>query len=383
MFNLAANSEYGFHIGFWEGIVADTIANLGQCCYSINSSEYLNLIEDVQIDSVLEKIKLMTHTNQVYVYSNMDYSHVQYMFVNRNRTTYIIICYKKNPNRIKIDSFFSSSSEIIESVRSYIKTITQTHKEQKIKNLFIIDKGANGWILNSIKSTNAPLIRDNYDHKVLYDFDRLCNEFNKSTPHGRLGIISGPPGTGKTWLLKGFVEQNQKNRIIILPSRLVGELDGPGLVSLIKEQHDDDCINDEDMIKDREDTAKSEGEILFIVEDADECVVPRGVDNMSTISSLLNYTDGILGASLNLRVLLTTNADHLEFDRALMRPGRICCHIFIDALSPEHASEIYQRLTDKIKYYKDPTTLAGVYADAFVGSYENYDVSSKKLGFGT
>jgi hypothetical protein len=52
--------------------------------------------------------------------------------------------------------------------------------------------------------------------------------------------------------------------------------------------------------------------ILFIIEDADDCLVPRGSGNVSTISSLLNYTDGIFGSMLDLRIIATTNAEKME-----------------------------------------------------------------------
>ncbi len=48
---------------------------------------------------------------------------------------------------------------------------------------------------------------------------------------------------------------------------------------------------------------------MLIVEDADECLVQRGSDNMSTIASVLNISDGILGSILDVRVLATTNAE--------------------------------------------------------------------------
>jgi ATP-dependent 26S proteasome regulatory subunit len=121
--------------------------------------------------------------------------------------------------------------------------------------------------------------------------------------------------------------------------------------------------------------------ILFIIEDADHCLVPRDDGNISTISSLLNYTDGIFGSMLDLRIIATTNAEHMDFDKALLRPGRLCRHVVVEPLSPEKAQQVYKRLTDgKEVTYTSKKTLAQVYADAR-GGFESAEIDKKVLGF--
>src|SRR5690606_9967092 len=88
---------------------------------------------------------------------------------------------------------------------------------------------------------------------------------------------------------------------------------------------------------------------VLVLEDADSVLVPRGTDNMSSVSSLLNLTDGIWGAALNIRVLATTNADSLELDPAIVRPGRLTTKVTIGKLSPERAGDVYTRLTGETR----------------------------------
>jgi ATP-dependent 26S proteasome regulatory subunit len=104
---------------------------------------------------------------------------------------------------------------------------------------------------------------------------------------------------------------------------------------------------------------------------------------MSTISSLLNYTDGIFGAMMDIRIIATTNADTINFDTALTRPGRLCSHVYIDLLKPERASAVYKRLTKgKEKVYTDPVSLAQIYMDSYEGKDKYAKTKKQVVGFG-
>ena len=82
------------------------------------------------------------------------------------------------------------------------------------------------------------------------------------------------------------------------------------------------------------------------------------------MAEILNATDGILGQALNLWVVATTNAKHCEIDPALLRPGRLCRHIEIHPLRPDHASRVFERLTGVPRVFDVPVPLADVYAAA-------------------
>ncbi len=187
--------------------------------------------------------------------------------------------------------------------------------------------------------------------------------------------MNGIPGGGKTNLLKGVISSIKNSTVILLPAKFVVELDSPSIVSLLIEERSDryGALNDRD-------SKEKNTPILFIIEDADDCLVPRDGANMSTISSLLNYTDGIFGSMLDLRIIATTNADHMDFDKALLRPGRLCRHVVVDALSPEKATDVYRRLGGTGNPYTDKKTLAQVYADV-KGGFEDAEIDKKVVGF--
>src|SRR6202012_5820336 len=79
-------------------------------------------------------------------------------------------------------------------------------------------------------------------------------------------------------------------------------------------------------------------------EDADEAIGKRDRANLSEISALLNFSDGIFGAMMDLRIVCTTNADIEDLDEAVMRPGRLCRRIEVGKLDHVQAETVYKRL---------------------------------------
>lgn len=265
--------------------------------------------------------------------------------------------------------------------KKIIGVVSKNFKNVETDNIYVISTNNDSLSLNNLGRLKYSFIRDNYEDKVLKGYDYVISEYNKSSPAGRITIVNGPPGGGKTNLLKGMISEIKNSTTILLPAKFVVELDSPSIVSLLIEERSDRfgaLHYDEDDASKKKTAGTS---VLFIVEDADDCLVPRDGANMSTISSLLNYTDGIFGSMLDLRIIATTNADHVDFDKALTRPGRLCKHIIVEALSPEKASDIHSRLTDGKEFkYEKKTTLAQVYANV-KGGFEDAETDKKVLGF--
>jgi len=106
------------------------------------------------------------------------------------------------------------------------------------------------------------------------------------------------------------------------------------------------------------------GPLILVLEDADRCLVKRDGDNMNSIQSLLNLSDGILGSLLDLRIIATTNASKLEIEEAILRPGRLSQRIEVDALNKDEANNLFNKLipANKSFKFKDKATLATVYS---------------------
>ena len=211
--------------------------------------------------------------------------------------------------------------------------------------VYVLVRSMSGYELQSAGSAGVALERGNYTGEVLAAFDHTVAEIGSASPAGRLTLIDGPPGTGKTFFVTGLVEALPDPIFVVIPPDMVAQLAAPDLVGTLLNFRE---WGGRPMIAHSVGTptppVKSSSTMVLIVEDADHCLLPRGTDNMGSVSSLLNLSDGILGRLLDLRVIATTNAKIKEVDSALLRPGRLSAQIKIDKLTEAHASHVAQRL---------------------------------------
>lgn len=187
------------------------------------------------------------------------------------------------------------------------------------------------------------LERGNYTDEVLAGYDRIVRDLQAKEPSGRIAIMNGAPGTGKTYLVRGLLDEVDDAIMIVVPSNMVAELAQPGMLPSLVDLH-----------------AERERPLVFIIEDADECLASRAGDNMSAISVMLNMGDGLLGKILDVRIVCTTNAGHDDLDEAITRPGRLSTEIEVGQLDAKKAAEVYKRLTGEDRDI-GRATLAEVY----------------------
>lgn len=214
----------------------------------------------------------------------------------------------------------------------------------------------------------ADMIPENYTPAVREAFKRISKELVDEVPRGRLSVISGPPGTGKTYLIRGLLRNVKSAVFVVVPQQaLAALLDPSGMAALVEFR-----------------AQMEEDPIVLILEDADDALAPRREGDTSTISSLLNLGDGIIGSAIDVRVVATTNRDHQEFDAAILRPGRLSTHVVVGDLDSETATAVFKRLTDKNDVLP-ACSLATVYQKAYDAGWQGGDKSTapkRKMGFG-
>jgi hypothetical protein len=113
-------------------------------------------------------------------------------------------------------------------------------------------------------------------------------------------LLHGLPGTGKTTYLRYLVGKIKK-RVLFLSPSVAGNLMNPDFIELLIDNPN----------------------TVLIIEDAENIIMDRKYNNSSSVSNLLNISDGLLADFLNVQLICTFNSSLTMVDSALIRKGRL------------------------------------------------------------
>lgn len=166
--------------------------------------------------------------------------------------------------------------------------------------------------------------KDVFEDKQL-DFPKIIHTLlgNKKSD-GKIVVLSGKSGTGKTTFLKQvlsqIVSESDKVSLIYLPSEKISEL---------SEKYFQDALR-----------VKNGKRKIVIVEDCNS-------DSVQNNSFILNSTDGLLSESYDVSYIFTTSKWNLMF-----RENRIANYLYFNALTIEKAQEIAVKMNPKFNKTK-------------------------------
>jgi len=268
-----------------------------------------------------------------------------YEFCNNEKTVHIRLSLHEKHIGGKV-LFYSLDIDI----DAYSKLFPEIKEDTKKANAKIIIKGDKGLQLmdNNIDPFDLKIGKHYNDNIKKFD-DHMKKWDSWDKPNKRLVLLYGEAGTGKTNWLKEYMK-SVKRQVIFIP---------PALAT---------CISNPDFVKFM---YRHRGSLL-IIEDAEQILESRNNTRDTTVSDILNLTDGMMADFLDLRIIATHNKDKSWIDSALRRPGRCYAEQEFARLNSDKTTKLCKSL--KIKPSREEMTLAEIYN-------EHETTEGDKIGF--
>jgi len=214
-----------------------------------------------------------------------------------------------------------------------------------------------GYILNASHGLYVKYINGSLKYELDYEkhFNKGFKDFADdvflaiSQRKNGLFILHGDPGTGKTSFIKSLAKDCRR-KFIYIPTHMSDALSSPDLLPLL--------IDEEDAV--------------LVLEDCSKELITREQNYSPTsVTNLLNLTDGFFADFLNFTVIATVNMDIGKIDPALLRAGRCLGHYKFDKLTVDKIQDLGFEASE-------PKTLAEVYS----GENKDVDLNKRnKIGF--
>ena len=138
------------------------------------------------------------------------------------------------------------------------------------------------------------------------------------TKSNGLYMFHGTPGTGKTTYIKHLANIIDKN-FIYVPTNMLEYL-----------TTDPNCLS----------SLLTKPNSIFILEDAERVILKREAGENSSVSSILNLSDGLMSDILRCSIILTYNCSKQSIDDALKRKGRLQIDYEFKKLSIDNSIEL-------------------------------------------
>ncbi|NLR61837.1 AAA family ATPase [Chitinophaga polysaccharea] len=272
----------------------------GVYTFHFNAIPDINNIYEIDGDKAAALFTKTYHASILHTHRYTDYDNKKKKY-KHNRTVMVL-------NNHCVVSFWMSICEILHdgSVPDFISEVTEMVTRFKEKQrrepheINLITSGRRGLELKSLE-----IKRTRLDIGMLYDddfkeVDKIIQQRLKKDKDKGIVLLHGLPGTGKTTYLRYLIGKIKKRVLFVSPD-LASNIMNPEFMELLIDNPN--CV--------------------VVIEDAENVIMDRKFTGNSSVSNLLNLSDGLLADCLNIQLVCSFNSDLSSIDSALLRKGRL------------------------------------------------------------
>src|SRR5579871_1806079 len=285
---------------------------------------------DLDFEQVVKEMKAPT---TIHVSS----SRSSYEVVLQRGNSFFLMTYTSGNVSFEVFSSDADAKEIAEEAVVRLKSHLFENKEPDGAYVDTTHQAPHGVARHTefIQCPEWSEIRENYTPAASNAISRLM-DLEKPWERGRLVIFHGPPGTGKTYVLRALL-MKWRDRFDFLvvtdPERMTAN---PGYyyeVASTSTRRPKRHAGD-----DEEETENHCKRKVFIFEDSADLVIEESRErHWDKIGKLLNFTDGLIGQGREDIFIVTFNEAITKIDPAFLRAGRCISKIEFEKFKKEEA----------------------------------------------
>lgn len=313
------------------------------CFNALPSRHFINHIDGEKLFPRLKE-KYATLIANEYVYRYYEKTKKRFAF---DKTLLVLT----NQVILELDDYYceiyhdNADSEFLAELVQFIIQFKERQRKQPLEINLIVKDGSS-FDLKPMEIKRTKLNLDLYYEDDFKEVDEIMRKrLNKNNDKGVV-LLHGLPGTGKTTYLRYLIGKIKK-RVLFLSPNIAENLMNPDLIQLLIDNSNS----------------------VLVIEDAENVIMDRKSNNSSSVSNLLNISDGLLSDILNTQLICTFNSSLTLIDSALTRKGRLIAKYEFGKLGVKKA----QRLNDHLGFDKQilqPMTLAEI-ANPHESNYES------------